>query len=420
MNEPQRYVNSTAIFAAQLSSMRIGIIREGKTPPDHRVALIPEDARKLMDQFNDLEIVAQSSNLRCFPDQAYRNAGVEVVEELNDCDVIIGVKEVPLNMLLRDKTYFFFSHTLKAQPYNRELMLEILKKNIRLIDHETLTYPNGIRAIGFGRYAGIVGAYNAMLALGKREKSFNLKPAHKTSGIEEMHLELAKCQLEQTRFLVTGGGKVAHGAVETLKAAGIKEVSVEEYLNSDFKEAVFTRADLDSYYELPTHTEFQMEHFFKNSSEYKSTFSKFWKCTDVLVSSHYWDNISQPFFTWQDAASNDFKIKVIADITCDINGSIPTTIRPSTISDPIYGVNPTTKAESDPFAEDSITIMAVDNLPCEIPVDASTGFSKVMSKDIIPQFFNGDKDGILARGTMTEYGKLAERFGYLKDYVDGK
>ena len=399
--------------------MRIGIIREGKIPSDHRVALIPADARKLMDQFTDLTIVAQSSDLRCFPDQAYRDAGIEVVEELQDCDVIIGVKEVPLEMLIAEKTYFFFSHTLKAQPYNRNLMLDILKKNIRLIDHETLTYPNGIRAIGFGRYAGIVGAYNALLALGERQSSFDLKPAHITSGIEEMHLELANCQLGKTRFLVTGGGKVSHGSVETLKAAGIKEVSVEEYLNSEFENAIFTRADMDSYYQLSDGSAFDQNHFFKNSADYESTFSKFWKCTDVLVSSHYWDNISQPFFTWGDAASNDFKIKVIADITCDINGSIPTTIRPSTIADPVYGVDPKTKAESKAFADHSITVMAVDNLPCEIPIDASTGFSETISQHIIPQFFNGDKEGILSRGTMTENGQLTERFSYLQNYVDG-
>lgn len=399
--------------------MRIGIIREGKVPPDHRVALIPSDTKRLKAHFSELEIVAQSSDLRCFPDQAYRDAGIEVVADLNDCDVVIGVKEVPLDMLLADKTYFFFSHTLKAQPYNRNLMLDILEKNIRLIDHETLTYSTGERAIGFGRYAGIVGAYNALLALGKRSGSFDLKPAHETAGINEMHVELNKCQLGNNRFLVTGGGKVAHGSVETLKAAGIREVTVEEYLNSEFDEAVFTRADMDSYYEFDGHEAFDKSHFFKNSSEYKSTFSKFWKRTDVLVSSHYWDNVSEAFFSWDDAASEEFKIKVIADITCDIEGSIPTTLRPSTIADPIYGVDPKTRKESAAYADDSITIMAVDNLPCEIPVDASTGFSEVMSNDIIPQFFNGDKDGILARGTMTENGQLAERFSYLQDYVDG-
>lgn len=399
--------------------MRIGIIREGKVPPDHRVALIPSDAKRLMARFSELEIVAQSSDLRCFPDEAYRDAGIEVVEDLNDCDIVVGVKEVPLDMLLADKTYFFFSHTLKAQPYNRDLMLDILKKNIRLIDHETLTYSTGERAIGFGRYAGIVGAYNALLALGKRTVSFDLQPAHQTSGINEMHDELEKCQLGKNRFLITGGGKVAHGSVETLKAAGIREVTVEEYLNSEFDEAVFTRADMDSYYEFPGHDEFDKDHFFQNSAEYRSTFSKFWKRTDVLISSHYWDNVSEAFFSWDDAASEEFKIQVIADITCDIEGSIPTTLRPSTIADPIYGVDPKTRNESAAYADDSITIMAVDNLPCEIPVDASTGFSEVMSKDIIPQFFNGDKDGILARGTMTENGQLAERFSYLQDYVDG-
>ena len=344
-----------------------------------------------------------------------------MVDSLEDCDVIIGVKEVPLDMLLADKTYMFFSHTLKAQPYNRELMLEVLKKNIRLIDHETLIEESNARLIGFGRYAGIVGAYNALLAYGKRTGGFNLKPAHETAGISEMDAEVQKCKLNNSKILITGGGKVAFGAEETLTAAKIRQVSVNAYLTESFDEAIFARTDMDSYYELPGSSEFNHGHFFQNSAAYHSTFDKFWKQTDILVSSHYWDNVSEVFFKLGDINKPEFRIKVIADITCDINGSIPTTIRPSTIADPIYGVDKQSGEEATSYSDNSITVMAVDNLPCEIPMDASIGFSEMMSERIIPSFMNGDKDGILERGAMTTIdGKLTERFSYLQEYVDGK
>jgi alanine dehydrogenase len=400
--------------------MIIGIIKEGKTPPDHRTPITPEDARSLMQEFPELTIVAQSSEIRRIPDSSYANHGVKIVNSLEGCDVIIGVKEVPLNMLIPDKTYLFFSHTLKAQPYNHDLMLDLLNKHIRLIDHETLIDQSGRRLVGFGRYAGIVGAYNGLLAYGKRTSGFHLKPAHETVGISEMNEELQKCQLNNSRILITGGGKVAFGAEEILKAANIRQVSVDEYLNETFQEPIFARADIKDYYELDGYQDFDRSHFFVDSSKYKSTFEKFWKRTDILISSHYWDSISDAFFTTEDIVKPEFQIKVIADITCDIKGSIPTTIRPSTIAEPIYGVDKETSKEGETYSDKSITIMAVDNLPCEIPMDASIGFSEMISKRIVPSFLNGDKDGVLERGAMTTAnGKLTDRFSYLQEFVDG-
>jgi saccharopine dehydrogenase (NAD+, L-lysine-forming) len=399
--------------------MRIGIIKEGKTPPDHRVPLTPEDAKKLMQQFPELTIVAQASEIRRIPDSSYSENGIEVVDSLQDCDVIIGVKEVPLGMLIPDKTYMFFSHTLKAQPYNHHLMIDMLNKHIRLIDHETLIDEKGRRLIGFGRYAGIVGAYNGLLAYGKRTGGFNLKAAQETAGISEMNEELQKCKLNNSRILITGGGKVAFGAEEILKAANVRQVSVNEYLNETFQEPIFARSDMQDYYEYHGHQVFDREHFRTHSAEYRSTFKNFWKRTDILISSHYWDNVSEAFFTIKDIIKPEFQIKVIADITCDINGSIPTTIRPSTIADPIYGVDKQSGEEATSYSDNSITVMAVDNLPCEIPMDASIGFSEMMSERIIPSFMNGDKDGILERGAMTTTdGKLTKRFSYLQNYVD--
>ncbi|MDP6908185.1 MAG: NAD(P)-dependent oxidoreductase [Flavobacteriales bacterium] len=400
--------------------MKIGIIKEGKTPPDKRVALTPAHCAHLMQTYPDLEIRVQRSPIRCFADEDYTNVGIELVDDVNDCDVIFGVKEVKNDMLADSKTMFFFSHTIKEQPYNRQLLQEILKKNIRLIDYETLTYSNGFRVLGFGRYAGIVGAYNALIAHGKRYKTFDLKPAYRCEDMKEMGREMEKVDLGNGKIIISGGGKVANGAKETLNAAGIREVSIPEFLNEEFDEAVYCNADILDYHEKDGKPPASFADFIKDTTVWKNTFTKFTKVADIFISAHFWDNRSAHFFTEEDVRSDDFKVKVIADITCDIRGSVPTTLRASTIADPIYGYNNTTGEEAGAYAENSITIMAVDNLPCEVPKDASEGFGQVLIDKIIPLFLGDDPEKILERATIAQDGKLTEYFSYLQDYVDGK
>ncbi|MCB0756479.1 MAG: alanine dehydrogenase [Flavobacteriales bacterium] len=399
--------------------MKIGIIREGKTPPDKRVAFTPANCAFLLETYPELDIKVQRSPIRCFADEDYSNAGVELVDDVSNCDVIFGVKEVKYDMLAEGKTMLFFSHTIKKQPYNRTLLQEILKKKVRLIDYETLTYPNGFRVLGFGRYAGIVGAYNALIAYGKRHRSFELKPANQCEDMKEMGREMKKVELGNAKIIISGGGKVANGAKETLNEAGIRQISIPEFLNEEFDEPVYCNADILDYHEKDGKPPKDFAEFVKDSTVWDNTFIKFLKVADIFISAHFWDNKSAHFFTEQDVKRDDFKTRVIADITCDIKGSVPTTLRPSTIEEPIYGYNRFTGEEAVPYANDSITIMAVDNLPCEVPKDASSGFGQDLIDKIIPLFLENDPDDILGRATIAQDGKLTDRFAYLQDYVDG-
>ncbi len=400
--------------------MKIGIIKEGKTPPDKRVGLTPAHCAHLKQSYPNLEIKVQRSPIRCFKDEEYAASGIELVDNVNDCDIIFGVKEVKFDMLAERKTMLFFSHTLKKQPYNRDLLREILKKKVRLVDYETLTYSNGFRVLGFGRFAGIVGAYNALIAHGNRNNSFDLKPAFQCEDMKEMGREMKKVELGNAKIIISGGGKVAKGSKETLNAAGIREVSIPEFLNQTFSEPVYCNADILHYHEKDGKAPASFDEFVKDSTVWDNTFTKFTKVADIFISAHFWDNKSAHFFTEKNVKSNDFKVKVIADITCDIKGSVPTTLRPSTIADPIYGYDRTTGEEADAYADNSITIMAVDNLPCEIPKDASEGFGQDLIDKIIPLFLGEDSEKILERATIAQNGKLTEYFSYLQDYVDGK
>lgn len=400
--------------------MKFGIIREGKTPPDKRTPFIPAQCQQLLKQYSDLEIRVQRSAVRCYADQEYERAGATLVDDVSDCDVIFGVKEVPAELLAEGKTMLFFSHTIKKQPYNQKLLQDVLKKNVRLIDYETLTYPNNLRVIGFGRYAGIVGAYNALLAYGKRTDSYVLKPANKCRDMREMSQEMRRVDLDPIKIIVSGGGKVANGAKETLAQAGIPQVSISQFLDEEFDYPVFCCADVLDYHELDGEAPKNFAEFVKDTTVWENTFTKFTEVADIFISAHFWDNKSAPFFTVEDVKQYDFKVRVIADITCDIKGSVPTTIRPSTIDNPVYGYDRFTGKEADPYGDNSITVMAVDNLPCEVPKDASSGFGQNLIDKVVPLVFGKDPDKILERATIAQNGKLTERFSYLQDYVDGK
>ncbi len=400
--------------------MKIGIIREGKVPVDRRVALTPAQAQEVMSTFG-IEVVAQRSEIRCFPDEEYEKVGVTVVDSLTDCDVILGVKEVPIPDLMNDKTYFFFSHTIKMQPYNRTLLQEILKKKITLIDYETLTDETGKRIIAFGRWAGIVGAYNGILTYGKRYNLFHLRPATECFDLEDLKTEFHKVQLPPVKIALTGGGRVAKGAMEVLIGMGVRKVSAAELLEETFDFPVFAQLNTHNYNKKSDGGEFSRTEFYANPERYESDFLRFAKVSDILIASAYWDPKAPVLFKKEDVLRDDFKINVIADITCDIEGSIPSTKRPSTIEDPIYDYNASDdRVENALTDEGNITVMAVDNLPCELPRDASASFGNELLYNVLPELLGDDAKGVISRATIAQSGSLHGRFVYLQDYVDGK
>jgi len=398
--------------------MKIGIIREGKTPPDKRVALTPVHCETLLANYPNLEIVVQPSQIRCFTDAAYKDLGIPMQKDLSDCDVIIGVKEVPIQNLIEDKMFFYFSHTIKEQPYNKKLLKAMLEKNIQMVDYEVLTDENKHRLIGFGRFAGIVGAYNGLITLGRRTELFSLKPAFECEDKVELDSELKKVKFPKGyKMVVTGRGRVAHGAIEIVEQLDIKKLDVDEYLAYDGDDAVYCHIDIDSYVKHKEGKPFDFKDFRVDPTKYENNFLRFAHESDMFIAGHFYGNDAPYFFTREDAKDSNFRIRVVSDISCDIDGPVASTIRPSTIADPIYGYNPQTEKEDTFNKEDVISVMAVDNLPCELPKDASEHFGSVLSKSVIPALLGDDKTQIINRATICKNGKIGDNFQYLSDYA---
>jgi alanine dehydrogenase len=399
--------------------MKFAIIKERKNPPDRRVVFSPETLAEARSQFPDAEFVVESSEIRVFSDEAYAKLGFEVSNDVSDADVMIGVKEVPIEKLLPNKKYFYFSHTIKKQPYNRKLLLAMLEKNIEMYDHETIVRKNNMRLIGFGRYAGLVGAYNGFRALGLRDSLFNLPKVETLADLDEVKTELDKITIPNIKILLSGTGKVAQGAREILDHLKIAQVSDGLYLTSKFTEPVYCMADVMEYSKRTDGKVGDKWEFFKDPTGYESNFMPYAKQTDYFIAGHFYGNNAPYLFTRKDAKHPDFRINLVADVSCDIDGPVASTIRPSTIANPFYGYDPITEQEVPFDTEDAITVMAVDNLPCELPKDASEGFGATFLEHVIPAFFNDDEKGVLKRAKLTENGDLTERFSYLQDYVDG-
>jgi alanine dehydrogenase len=400
--------------------MKFGILKERKNPPDRRVIFSPNELARLKQLYQGASIKVESSDIRVFTDEQYKNLGIEVTNDISDCDVLFGVKEVPVEDLIPNKAYFFFSHTIKKQPYNRKLLQAILEKNIDLYDHETIVDSHNRRLIGFGRYAGIVGAYNSIRAFGIKFELFKLPKAETLSGKEALIEHLKRLVLPPLKFVITGTGKVGNGAKEILDAIKIKEVSVENYLTKNYTQPVYTQIDVLEYNKRKDGQVLDFTDFYDNPQEYISDFERFTKVSDIYITGHFHANDAPVILTREMLQSKDCKIKVVADVSCDVNGPIACTLRSSTIAEPLYGYLPSEDKEVDVFHPAAIVVMAVDNLPCELPKDASEGFGEMFMEHVIPAFFNGDKEGILQRAKITEKGKLTPRFSYLQDYVDGK
>jgi alanine dehydrogenase len=398
--------------------MKFGIIKERKIPQDRRVVFSPNDLLSINTIYPTAEIKVESSDIRVFSDLQYTDLGINVVDKIDDCEVLFGVKEVPIENLIPNKKYFFFSHTIKKQAYNRKLLLAILEKNIELYDHETIVDEHFNRLIGFGRFAGIVGAYNAFRAFGIKFDLFNLPKAETMQDQNDLIIKLKRQTLPPIKIVLTGFGKVGMGAKEMLNGMKIKHVSVENFLTKNYSEAVFTQIDVLDYYKRIDGHPFERENLYNNPSQYISDFERFANAADILITGHFYGTGAPVILTQDMLKSKYCKLKVVADISCDVNGPIACTLRASTIADPFYGYHPSENTEVNYTHPAAIVVMAVDNLPCELPKDASQGFGQSFIKHVIPAFFNNDKDGILARAKVTENGKLTERFSYLQDFVD--
>lgn len=397
--------------------MIIGLSRERKNPPDNRVALSPIQCVALQQRYPQIKVFVEASPTRCFSDDAYREVGIEVVEDLSHCDVIFNIKEVPSEALIAQKTYFFFSHTIKKQPYNRTMLQTILQKNITLIDYEVLRYETGARVLGFGRYAGVVGTYNGLLVYGKKHGLFSLTPAHLSKNYADILTQLLRVNLPNIRIAVTGGGRVSQGALDLLRALQIREVTPNQYLHVRYDEPVFVQLNSPDLYVHPTLTQWDTQHFYKHHGEYKSQFKGYAECTDLLVNGIYWTEDLPRLFEAGDTADREkFAPTVIADISCDVEGSVPITYKATSIADPVIGWSRRNQSPCDAYREDSIDVMAVGNLPNELPRDASEEFGEMLMHKVIPELVAGGSR-LIDGATIARGGHLTAHFSYLSDFV---
>lgn len=399
---------------------KIGVIREGKVPPDARTPLTPEQCAEAQVEL-PVRVVVEASPIRCFRDDEFRKYNVPLQDDLSDCDILLGVKEVPIEKLIPGKTYLFFSHTIKKQAYNRQLLQAVLEKNIRLIDYEVLTDEQGNRLIAFGFYAGIVGAHNALWTWGRRTGDFALPrlcESHDYATVLEVYEQL---KLPALRIVLSGGGRVSTGAAKNLKDMGVEQVSPADFLENQYDKAVFTQLQAADYVEHREGKAFDKQHFYAHGDEYRSTFDRFYRSADIFINGIYYDVKAPRFFTLEEMRKPDFRIKVIADITCDImpGSSVPSTIRATKIADPVYGFDPLTEMETAPYQSGAIDMMTIDNLPSELPRDASAFFGRQLLERILPELLKGLDSPVIRRGMITENGALTERFAYLQDYVTG-
>lgn len=397
--------------------MRIGIIREGKFPPDTRVPLTPKQCAYIMDKY-PIEIWVQPSDNRCFTNEEYEAEGVILTERMSDCDVLMGVKEVPIQNLIADKTYFFFSHTIKKQVYNQKLLQALVEKNIRMIDYEVLK-KDGKRVIAFGRWAGIVGAHNGLWTYAQRTKSFEL-PRMTTfkdfKTVKDFYKQLA---LPPLKIVLTGTGRVGQGSVEVLEAMGIRKVKPSDFLMETFDKPVYTQLVCKNYAGRIDESPFNKNEFYSNPERFKSIFEPYTAVADIMINGIYWDNAAPQFFTKADMRNPNFNIKVIADVTCDIApiSSIPSTLYPTTIEVPVFGYNPETEQAEMPYQPHTIDMMTIDNLPNELPRDASNNFGEQFINHVIDELLDKENSEMIRNARITKNGDLTPNFEYLRNYL---
>ena len=399
--------------------VKIGLIKEGKIPADNRVAIIPAQCKWLQKNYPDIQIMVEPSTSRCFSDQEYERAGCLISEDLSSCDILLGIKEVPVSKLIPGKTYLFFSHTRKKQAYNRDLLQAILEKGITLIDYECLEHEDGQRIIGFGFFAGVVGAHNGMMSYGKRTGLFNLDRVYKERSFIELIHTYFGLRIPNLKIAVTGSGRVAHGILEIMNLMGIHEVEPEDYLKRRYTYPVYTQLKGADLYRHKKTGKYNREDFHENPQNYECTFEPYTHQTDILMNGIYWEEGMPRLFEKEAVSHEDFIIDTIADISDDAGGSVPINLGDQSIENPIYGVDKISLQKTEPYLASSIDIMAVGNLPNELPRDASRFFGEQLIKFILEDLKQGGSD-LIDRATIAKQGKLTERFSYLQDFADGK
>ena len=396
---------------------KIGLIREGKIPADSRVALTPAQCKWIRKNHPEVSVTVQHSDTRCYSDKEYLAAGIEVKEDISDCDILLGIKEVPVDMLIEGKTYLFFSHTKKLQPYNQKLIRAIIEKNITLIDYECLEHGDGTRIIGFGFFAGVVGAHNGMMAYGKRTGTFHLDRVNSGKNFQHLIHTYFGLKLPPVKIAVTGSGRVAHGVLEIMNLLGIHETEPEEYIEKEFVYPVYVHLKGSDLYAHKNNGTYNRADFHAHPENYNSRFSAYIPHTDILMNGIYWEKKIPRLFELEDMHDENFKIQTIADITDDKGGSVPANLGDTSSENPVYGVDKKTFQQTGPYLPGSVDIMAVGNLPNELPRDASRYFGEQLIKHVFTELFSNQKTRLIDHASIVVGGKLNSGYEYMKEYA---
>ena len=402
--------------------LKIGIIKETKTPVDNRVALSPKQVAKLNRRFPQHEIVVQASDIRAFSDDEYRAEGVRVVNDVDDCDVLFGIKEVNIKNLIPNKHYFFFGHVAKMQEYNRPLLQAMVQKQITFCDYEYLVNDNNIRLCAFGWWAGVVGVYYTLRGYGLKHKLYELpKPDHRFT-LDRLYNELEKIELPKVKMLVTGAGRVSQGAQHVLEKIGARKMTEETYLSdTTIDNLSFCVADVDRLVKRKDGGKFSWIDFTHNAKDYESDFMRWANKTDVLLCAHFWGSEAPVYLSEEDLRNKDLRIRMIGDVTCDIKGSVKSTVRSATHDDPYYDYNAMTEKEEPAFSStDNITVMAVDTCPNALAMDTSEYFGKMLMQHVFEPLLKGEHSKVIEHSMILKEGKLTSKFAYLKDFAEGK
>jgi len=431
----------------------IGIRAEDKNDWERRAPLTPDHVRELL-AGGDLEIVVEPSARRAFTVDAYLDAGARVEEDLDDCDLVLGVKEVPIGKLLPGRPHLFFSHVVKRQTYNRPLLRALLDRGATLVDYERIVDARGRRLIFFGRHAGYAGMIDTLWAFGKRLAEEGavtplegLRPAHRYASLEQALTEIAAigeavrrsglgAEMRPVVFGFTGSGNVTHGALEVFDRLPTAEISPEEVveLSEDRSRLrnVFYRCVFGRGHRMRRRADggFDPTEATTRPDLYESSFEPYLRHLTGLVHGAYWE-APQPPLVSREALRRLFageerpKLRVIGDISCDVDGGVEATVRATTPGDPVYTFDPESGDAPSGVSGPGVVVMAVDNLPCELPREASQHFGDSLTRfvgalarcDWSRPFEELGLPAEIARAVVCHRGRLAPDYRYLADWV---
>ncbi len=433
----------------------IGIRREDKNEWERRVPLIPGDLGSLQ-RDQGMQFLVQPSPIRVFPDQEYQEAGAILQEDLSDAGIVLAVKEVPPDFLEEKKTYLFFSHTIKGQAYNMPLLQRVLDLKATLIDYERITDEQNRRLIFFSVHAGYAGTIETLRAWGLRMRHegvatplADIKPAYEYQDLADAmaHVKEIGDRIDvgglgdygkPLIIGIAGYGNVSRGSQELLECLPVTEIQTGDLEQAagagladigPLAKVVFHEEDMVE--PRASEAQFVLQDYYQHPDNYRGVFSRHLPHLDVLLNTIYWEGryprlVTRKWAKSAYAADKQPRLRVIGDISCDIAGGIELTVTATMPDEPCYVVDPESMQITPGVDGRGPVIMAVDNLPCELPREASVSFSRAL-RDMMPDLAQADFSSgfetlilpaYLKKAVIAHRGELTPTYRYLRGFLD--